>query len=103
MKLPKLEELVVLVILLMLFSFVAYIMVGCMALEPSEKEAIQAQAHKTVDSFFEWMPGGQVVNDVLTLGGMVWVALFGKKKISEKYKQLKDSKPGELLAKNNKK
>jgi hypothetical protein len=85
----------------MVLSVVLFI-VSCAGLEPSEKEAIAEQAHKTVNSIMDNIPGGGVISDISTLAVMVWLGIFGKKKVTQKVNEIKDSGKGEFFAKKKK-
>jgi len=73
------------------------LMVACALTDP-EKAALATKAGSVVEEVLRNVPGGGLVNDVLSLAGAVYVVLFGKKKIG----QMKDSGKGEFFTKEKK-
>jgi uncharacterized protein YjeT (DUF2065 family) len=102
MKRDKIENLVGIFLIFMVAATVVLVLAGCAGMAPSEKEAAVTKLNSVMEEVFRRVPGGGVVNDITSIAGILWAALFTKKKVGKKLQEIKDSKPGEYTAKTKK-
>jgi hypothetical protein len=79
---------------------IALVMFAGCALTDTEKAALTTKATSVVEEILRKVPGGGMINDVTSIAGILWAALFTKRKVGKKLQEMKDSGKGEFFAKN---